>query len=389
MSTSLVTVAFHTTALWVPGALAQDPPEPEEEVVVGAYVEAFASHNFNAPDNGVTNLRGFDDRSDAITLSNVAVDVAGKNGDVSGKLVLQVGHTPNTYYLAEPGKPAVGSAGESDARSWRMVQQAWGAWQASEKTSFEAGLFLSPIGPESIVARDDWNFSRSNLFFGLPFYHTGARVNFAPTEPLKLTGSVYNGWNSVLDNNTDKSVSAQAVFTKAPLTASLLYFGGVERPEGAPEGQPWRHLVDAYVQIDPTDRVSFLVHGDVGLEPNAFGTSSWQAGAVYARVRPIDPLYLAARGDWFREVVASDADGTAGAIFWPAFEDDVARVASATLTVDWRPVEDGLSLRVEGRHDDANTDMYFAGDVDMDTSGAPILDASQQNTVTVAVITWF
>lgn len=374
---------------WPLCALAQDPPPAEPSVVVGGYVEAFVSHNFNAPDNGVTNLRGFDDRSDSITLANVAVDVAGTRGDVAGRVVLQVGHTPNSYYLAEPTKAAIGSAGESDAHTWRTVQQAWGAWQASDKTAFDAGLFLSPIGPESIAARDDWNFSRSNLFFGLPFYHTGARVNFAPSEPWKLTGAVYNGWNSVLDNNKGKSVSAQALFTKAPVTASLLYFGGVERPEGAPEGQPWRHLVDAYVQVDPTDRVSFLVHGDVGFEPNAFGLSGWQAGALYARVRPIDPLYFAARGDWFREVVASDSTGSAGGVFWPATEDGVARVASATVTVDWRPVEDGLSLRLEGRHDAANTDMYFANDVEVDADGASIPNALSQQTVTASVITWF
>jgi hypothetical protein len=57
-----------------------------------------------------------------------------------------------------------------------------------------------------MAVRDNWNWSRSNLFFGLPFYHTGVRATYALTE-LGITAGGYNGWNSVLDNNAEKSVA--------------------------------------------------------------------------------------------------------------------------------------------------------------------------------------
>ena len=43
------------------------------------------------------------------------------------RLALQVGHTPNTYYLAEPSSRAdlaTSVVGESDATTWRYIQQA-------------------------------------------------------------------------------------------------------------------------------------------------------------------------------------------------------------------------------------------------------------------------
>lgn len=365
------------------GRLAHADDDPSVEV--GGHVEVFASWNANAPSNGVTNLRGFDDRANTLTLSNVVVDLRGTAEPVDVHVVLQAGHTGNAYYAAEPARPAAGSAGVSDAPTWRNVQQATLTWRATDELSFVGGLFLSPIGPESLAAKDDWNFSRSNLFFGLPFYHAGACGTWAPSDPWKLTLGVTNGWNSVADGNRDKSVHAQLAYGEGRWKAGLLYFGGVERAEGAPEGQPWRNLADLWVQVDATDRVSFLVHGDVGIEAGQLGSSTWGAGAIYARVQPADVLYLAARGDWFVE----RAGGGASAIFWPASVDGAGRVASATLTIDLRPA-DHLSLRLEGRHDDANAPMFFAGPVPTDpVTGADVPTAARQDTLTAAAIAWF
>ncbi len=49
----------------------------------------------------------------------------------------------------------------------------------------QAGLFLSPIGPEGIAVRDNRNWSRSTLFFALPYYHTGARASLQPWVPSR------------------------------------------------------------------------------------------------------------------------------------------------------------------------------------------------------------
>ncbi|EYF08266.1 outer membrane beta-barrel protein [Chondromyces apiculatus] len=361
-------------------------PVAAKPFTVGGYAEAFYQWNFNAPSNGITNARGFDNRHNSFTLANVALDAQWDHEDVVGRVTLQVGHTPSTYYLAEPALPGSGAANESGTALWKYVQQAYAGYRfdVGGGLLIAAGLFLSPIGPEGMAVRDNWNWSRSNLFFGLPFYHTGVKATYSLTETWALTLAGYNGWNSVVDSNEEKSVSAQLTYTRPDrLALSVLYFSGVERAPGAPEGRAWRHLVDAHATWQITPAVAVLGHANAGFEPNRFGTSGWVAGAVYGRFRVLPPLYLALRGDAFHEQVASNRMGAASPLFWP-----VAWVASGTGTVDYRPHE-RVSFRLEYRHDHAAGEMFFGGDVAGDGRSTPFVpDRRAQDTLALGVTTW-
>src|SRR5687768_10183125 len=76
--------------------------EAPPKVTIGGYVELFYSLNARLPSNRITNLRGFDNRDRTFTLSNVVLDAKGERGPLMARVVLQVGSTPSTYYLAEP-----------------------------------------------------------------------------------------------------------------------------------------------------------------------------------------------------------------------------------------------------------------------------------------------
>lgn len=350
---------------------------------LGGYVEADWQWNFNRPSNGITSLRGFDNRHDTFTLANVALDAQWDAANVVGRLTLQVGHTPSTYYLAEPSVPGAAAVNASGPELWKYVQQAWLGYRFERLAGLTvtAGVFLSPIGPESIAVRDDWNWSRSNLFFGLPYYHAGVRASLPLGAAWAVTVAVINGWNSVVDGNAEKSVLAQATWTKAPFALSLLYFGGVERPAGAPEGRAWRHLFDAHLTWDATARLSLLAHVDAGFEPNAFGVSGWEAAALSARYAVVrERLFVALRADGFVEQVPPGATP----IFWP-----VRWVSSATATLDYRPHE-RVSFRLEVRHDQAAGRAYFQGAVAGDGVAAPYLpNAAAQDTLTLGATAWF
>ncbi|MFO0589496.1 MAG: outer membrane beta-barrel protein [Polyangiaceae bacterium] len=389
--------AVAATLLLCSGEARADTPAeskaPSAEAVLAAlpftlsgYVEGFYSWNFNAPSNGITNYRGFDDRHNAFTLSNVALDALWDRDDLLGRLTLQIGSTPSTYYLGEPPLPGTGAASASGPDTWKYLQQAYAGYRipVGRGLSVTAGLFLSPIGPESIAVKDDWAFSRSNLFFGLPFYHTGVRVAYPLTDAWVVSLHGFNGWNSVVDNNDEKSVCAQIAYARPDVAFSFLYFGGVERPRDAPEGRAWRHLFDAHVTWSATPRLSLQAHADAGFEKNRFGTSGWAAGAVAARVKLHKVLYLAARGDAFFEEVADNSLGRAAPLFWPA-----PWVSSGTATADLRP-HDRVSFRLEYRHDHAGANMFFGGAVATDaTTGQAAPNRTSQDTVTLGATSWF
>jgi len=367
-------------------APASDASKPDQaKITVAGYLEAYYQAHFQDPSNRITNLRGYDNRSGSFTLSNVALDLKGEKGPVAARIVLQVGHTPSTYYLAEPASPGTGSVDTSGSELWKYLQMATVTVKGPSDTTIEAGLFPSPIGIEVLPIKDNWNWSRSNLFFGLPGYHAGARISH-PLGGGGWTGTqaLYNGWNSVVDNNNAPSISALAGYSSPSTTAQLLYFGGIERSPGAPEGKPWRHLFDALVQYAVTSEVSVAAQADAGFEPNDIGTSSWVAAALYGKLALSGKFYAAVRGDYFYENVAQGNGMTASAIFWPT-----KWVAEGTATLAYQPA-DGLSIRLEYRHDQAQSDAFFGGTVTGDGVATPYaFNRKTQDTATLGVTAWF
>jgi putative OmpL-like beta-barrel porin-2 len=340
-------------------ARADDPAQPK--VTLGGYLETYYQLNLSDPSNHVTNLRGFDDHDRTFTLANVAFDAKGERGPLTVHLTLQIGETPTVYYTAEP---------HGGGDQWKYLQQANVAYKWSDAT-IDGGLFPSPIGPEVFPIKDNWNWSHSDLFLGLPFYHTGARIAY----PLGCgwTGQlhVYNGWNSVVDSNRRPSVALSASYASEKLNGQLLYFGGEEPDVNAPGDQPWRHLFDAYASYAITPALAVRVHGDAGFERTTFGTNAWVAGALYGKYALPPSLYVAARADAFREIVPSGAT----TILWP-----VAWIGSGTATLALQPI-DGLSLRLEVRHDEAAREAFFGGDVGM--------TVRRRDTFTLGATGWF
>ena len=351
------------------------------KVSLGGYLETFYSVNFAFPSNRLTNLRAFDNRDLTFTLSNVALSGKVEQGPLTAIVILQVGTTPSTYYLGEPSSPGDSSVAPSNAALWQHVQQATLAYVGPADLTFQAGLFPSPIGPEVIPIKDDWNWSRSDLFFALPFYHTGVVVSRPLGCGWTAALHVYNGWNSVVDNNDTPSVAASVSYASGRVPAAqIMYFGGNERPTGAPEGAPWRHLFDAYAQVAVTERFSLMAQLDGGFEHNRLGTSGWIAGAAYAKLAVTPELYGAVRADLFREWVAPGAR----AIFWPT-----PWIGSFTATFAYKPVA-RLSVRIELRHDQAKRPVFYGGDVVGDGITTPyVADRDSRDTITFGATAWF
>ena len=335
---------------------------------LSGYAEPSYTWNLNAPSNAITAFRGFDERHDTFSLENAELQASFDAADVVGAVALQVGDAPAAYYAAEP--------------AFQTIQQANVGYRFSVLRGLlvQGGVFLSPVGPEGIAIKDDWSWSRSDLFFGLPFYHAGIHAVLTLDERWSAMAMICNGWNDIVDNNGGKSVSASINYARPDVvTGQLLYFGGPERQKGAPEGDgSWRNLVDAYATWTPLAWLALQAQLDAGLELNRFGRSDWGAAAVAARVQPVAFLFVTLRSDVFHEDAATSAQGTAARIFWP-----VNTVGSATATVDLRPA-DSVSFRFEYRHDHADGAMFFAGDV---VGDAP--NAASQDTVTLGAVAWF
>ncbi|WP_394847892.1 porin [Pendulispora brunnea] len=382
-----------------PAATTEEAPKPAEpekpaaapatdalKVTVGGYAEAYYAYNFNRPENGVTNFRWIDNRHNTFKLQTAVLDVQAEYGAFQGHIAFQAGPTAEGWY-ADSVEARAGASGAASlsASTWKIIQQATVGWKApvGKGLLLQAGLFITPIGFEGAAVKDNYNWSRSNLFYALPFYHAGVRASYEVAENLTVAAWLVNGWNQATDGNDGKSGIAQITY-KIPdrLTAQVLYMGGPERAQDSAEGRPFRHLFDGWAEFYAHKLVAVAVHGDAGFENGAFGTHSWHSGALYARVQPLPFLYVAARGDAFLENVGTKDGGQSSSIFYGS------DVYSFTGTIDLRPM-DHLSFRTEYRHDSAQNDIFFKHGSIKDTDGNYVPNADAQDTVTLGVTGWF
>ena len=330
-------------------------------------VELFYQWNFNNPSNGLTQYRAFDTRHNTLTIQNVVLGTRWESRHAFARVTLQAGYTPITYYASEPGGPFL-----------QYLQEVVAGYTFDEAGRFRVygGLFLSPIGPESMNLKDDWFWSRSNLFYGLPFYHFGAVASLKLTERWTVDAGIVNGWLNIVDNNPEKSFFVKAAWTspRQDFYFHVLYFSGVEQP-AAPGPRPWRHLIDLVGTWQASERLGLRFEANAGLEPQGDTGHVWGAAQLAARVAVTPWLFLAARADVFLE--SSPTGGPH--FFFPA-----PWVTSGTATVEVRPVEP-VAVRLEYRHDHAGAPMYFGGTVDLVGRAT----FSLQDTLTLGVVAWF
>jgi hypothetical protein len=266
------------------------------------------------------------------------------------------------------------------------VQEAYTTWESNPGLVHAVGLVLSPLGLEALAPKDEWNWSRSFIWTALPGYHLGFASTYAISSGVDVQIGVYNGWNAANDNNDQKSIALRVSAHPVPVfKATLLYFGGVERPRGAPEGHPWRHLLDGAIEVGPWYSISARLYSDCGFESNRFGRSGWASAALYVRYALPFRIFLAARGEILREWMAGSSTGEASPIFWGS-----PTTGSSTLTADYRPGEH-VSVQLEYRHDRASNEIFFrrnegAGASPSDPQRAT---ARSQDTLTAGVTTWF
>jgi hypothetical protein len=189
-----------------------------DRLTFSGYAEAYYSYNLARPQNRVTNNRWLDERSNSLTLQTVALDLDAKKGPFALKITLMFGPTADRWYFegaripdAESG--AVLSPSGYSNETWKHIQTAFASYTAplGDGLTVQAGLFPTAVGFEPAAVKDNWNWSRSNLFNFLPFFHVGARVSYPVTETWTLAAAVYNGWNQASDLNAGKSLSLQSV----------------------------------------------------------------------------------------------------------------------------------------------------------------------------------
>ncbi len=379
-----------------PAVAAAAPQKWYEQVKLEAFVDAYASWNFNFPKpqyntnagRALDNANGFGLRWVGFNAGFAPDPDAGI--PVGGFVALRFG--PGTLVYAAPpggsGTPPDTTIGAGN------IKEAYASWKPLGSLQLDFGKFGTWVGPETADSQYNMNYTPSALFYTQPAWHSGLRVDLAPSEQLDLKLFVVQGINSTFDNNAGKTFGVSAGYMPSEGTSLYLgYMGGPEQPDtvtqvttdpltmattsttldDAAANSRWRHLVDLIGELR-VDKTHLLVNADLGTEQmNAAGaTNTWYGANVTLGYALTDLFALAVRGGY-----TADAKGNFIASNWgspllcgtpPA--PCKASVVDATFTLAVTP-NPHLIIKLEPRLDSlSNDDPGYAGVYLKGTNGA-------------------
>jgi hypothetical protein len=321
----------------------------------------YAYNSDNPPGSGGTYLVGgvpqgtvtepFSFRNDRFGLNLIELQLD-KPVDKTSPLGFRVALGFGDAMSAINGAP--GSGGDGDNSSTQYLKEGYLSYMApiGKGLQLDFGKYVTSAGAEVIETNQNWNYSRSLLFyFAIPYYHFGARAKYNFNDKWSITGFANNGWNNVVSSNSGKTggFSLNWNATKK-LTLTETYLAGPGGPGFAGDNGHWNHLSDTVLAYNPTAKLSLVGNFDYDYQGKSSltGTNADYTGvAGYARYQVTPKVAVVARGEYF-----NDHDGLGTGAPQHLWE--------TTGTIE-RTFAGHLISRLEYRHDESNKDFFPYG----------------------------
>jgi Putative beta-barrel porin-2, OmpL-like. bbp2 len=191
--------------------------------------------------------------------------------NVRGRLMTQFGN----YSQTQPRNDASPARGQWQLdNAYRYLAEAYGGYHfdAMHGINVDAGIFLSYIGLFSWYNFDNWAYQPSYVSSNTPFFFNGLRVQFFPTEKLKIEPWLINGWQSYGRFNNRLGVGFQVAYRP---TGSIAFVSNGYLLGADTLANPGRirYHSDSSIEIkyydNPEgflDKMAFSLTGDIGCE---------------------------------------------------------------------------------------------------------------------------
>ncbi len=195
---------------------------------IGGYADAYFV-NDNVKTNGEISVPASSDFTRQYTLINAKknqfdLNIAQISGNfvfkdnVRGKITLQYGSLPQLAYALD--NPTT-------------IQEAYAGVRVCEKLWFDAGYYLTHIGGESYLPKDNWLSTHSIVTYFEPIQHAGAKLTYSNEKMTAMLGIV-NSRLSLAENNQNKTFCGQFAYNfNSGLSLSYAGILGNEETSGS------------------------------------------------------------------------------------------------------------------------------------------------------------
>jgi hypothetical protein len=269
--------------LTVPASLmaqrAPAAPDTTPKITFGGFVDGYYAFDFNRPANFDRVYTTQPARHNEFNVNLAFVEARLDAPRVRGRLALQAGTSVRANYAGEPRNGTV-----SGPDLARIIQEAVAGAKISDNVWVDGGIFLSHIGMEGFISRDNPIYTRSLVADFSPYYESGAKLTWQPRPTITALVTVINGWQNISETNSAKSVGARVDYATSPSTTLTYYnYLGNEALDTASHRQ-LRFYNGVGVKSTLTSTFLVLAEADYGTQERASGSgsASWYGAMLIA-----------------------------------------------------------------------------------------------------------
>ncbi len=304
-----------------------DGASDEAKLLIGGYVSAYyAYYTDEITNNGLVQIPVMAPRNKEFGLNMALLSMQYSSKNVRGNFGLQFGDIPKAIWPTEFNMIQEANAGV------RLVKGLW----------FDAGVFRSHIGVESIQPRENITSSTSLVNNYEPYYFSGAKLTYVLNSKLSLQVNAFNSFNTITETNKDKLFGFSAVYDpNEKMSITYNFLTGDESADSATIKQR-RFYNNIYATIK-LNKFILALEANFGIQENSMlrdtnGTASVYSGLIVARYQFVKKSALYVRGEYL-----SDPDAiVTGALNFGN------NVMGTTAGVEYKPYKN-VALSLEGR----------------------------------------
>jgi hypothetical protein len=332
-------------------------------------------------------------RNGEVQLEDLSIGGDFHAGNMRGRVLLLFGMFSATT-VRNDASPAVG---QWDVRSaYKYVSEAWGGYHfnVNHGLNVDAGIFVSYVGLFGYHNFDNWAYQPSYVSSNTPWFFNGLRMQWFPTQHLKIEPWFINGWQSYNKFNGHPGIGGQIKWTPK---AWLAVIGNQYAVGNDNVGLPHRgrYHTDDSVEVkyydqpktgNGIDRIAFTFTGDMGCETGDGVTCHGGKGPYDPKTGKGGPKqsflgWMAYnRWWWHKDIMAftlgggqinnpgryltlvlpiNGADAISGTPYFPAYPGAPFKAYDGTATFDWMPTQ-FVTFRTEFGYRHANV-PYWSG----------------------------
>jgi hypothetical protein len=167
--------------------------------------------DFNQPKDHTIGGSSESFRSGEIQVEQISVGGDFHWQNVRGRILTMFG----MFATTTPRNDASAAVGQWDVRgAYKYVSEAYGGYHfnVSHGLNVDAGIFVSYIGLFSYYNFDNWTYQPSFVSSNTPWFFNGLRIQWFPTNKLKIEPWIVNGWQSYNKFNGHRGLGGQIMY---------------------------------------------------------------------------------------------------------------------------------------------------------------------------------